>query len=185
MLVITAIFGNCQQTKLCLVPGAWYLVQVPSTRCLVPGTRHLTPYSCQSCKTLFPRSRGSRKKKCPGELQMKSRVLVYSLKDAVGKCDACQCNTRTINTSYMRFNVKHCATVGPGHLLVNLGFWIFIFSDVRLSRLLFCKKHFWKSGGEISRKNNNGVLDRPWTKRRVLRAISSTLKFQFTVNPES
>ena len=29
--------------------------------------------------------------------------------------------------------------------------------------------------------NDKGVLERPWTKRRVLRAISSTLKFQFTV----
>ena len=33
--------------------------------------------------------------------------------------------------------------------------------------------------------DNKGVLGRPWTKWRVLRAISSTLKFQFTVNPES
>ena len=29
-------------------------------------------------------------------------------------------------------------------------------------------------------ENNTGVLGRPWTKRKVLRAISSTLKFQFT-----
>ena len=29
--------------------------------------------------------------------------------------------------------------------------------------------------------NNKGVLGRPWTKPRVLRAISSALKFQFTV----
>ena len=29
--------------------------------------------------------------------------------------------------------------------------------------------------------NNKGVLERPWTKSKVLRAISSTLKFQFTV----
>ena len=43
---------------------------------------------------------------------------------------------------------------------------------------------FEKSGGDISRKNNKGVLDRPWTKRRVLRAISSTLKCQFTGNQE-
>ena len=28
-------------------------------------------------------------------------------------------------------------------------------------------------------QNNKGVLDRPWTKRKVLRAISNTLKFQF------
>ena len=32
--------------------------------------------------------------------------------------------------------------------------------------------------------NNTGVLERPWTKWRVLRAISSTLKFQFTVKVE-
>ena len=44
---------------------------------------------------------------------------------------------------------------------------------------------FGESGGEISRKNNKGVLDRPWTKLMVLRAISSTLKSQLTVNTES
>ena len=49
---------------------------------------------------------------------------------------------------------------------------------------LFSQNHFGESGGEISRKNNKGVLGRPWTKLKVLRAISSTLKFQFTVNPE-
>ena len=27
---------------------------------------------------------------------------------------------------------------------------------------------FEKSGGEISRKNNKGVLDRPWTKWKIL-----------------
>ena len=32
--------------------------------------------------------------------------------------------------------------------------------------------------------NNKGVLDRTWTKRMVLKVISSTLKFQFTVNHE-
>ena len=36
-----------------------------------------------------------------------------------------------------------------------------------------------KYGSDISKKNNKGVLGRPWTKRRVLRAISSTLKFQY------
>ena len=44
---------------------------------------------------------------------------------------------------------------------------------------------FGKSGGEISRKHNKGVLDRPWTKQRVLGAISSTLKFQYVGNPEN
>ena len=33
--------------------------------------------------------------------------------------------------------------------------------------------------------SNKGVLDRPWTKWMVLRAISSTLKFQFTENHEN
>ena len=32
--------------------------------------------------------------------------------------------------------------------------------------------------------NNKGVLDRPWTIWKVLRAISSTLKCQFTLNHE-
>ena len=34
------------------------------------------------------------------------------------------------------------------------------------------------------RGTNKGVMDRPWTKRRFLRAISSTLKFQFTEHHE-
>ena len=34
-------------------------------------------------------------------------------------------------------------------------------------------------------KNNKGVLERPWTKWRVLRATSSTLKFQVTENHEN
>jgi hypothetical protein len=33
---------------------------------------------------------------------------------------------------------------------------------------------------EISKKNNNGVLGRPWTKWKVLRVISNTLKFPKT-----
>ena len=68
-----------------------------------------------------------------------------------------------------------------GHLLVNLGFWISRFPILDIS-FYFFQIHFGKSGGEISRNNNKGVLDRPWTKWRVLFAISSTLKFQFTVN---
>ena len=40
------------------------------------------------------------------------------------------------------------------------------------------------SGGEISMKNDKGVMDRPWTEWRFLRAISSTLKCQFTGNHE-
>ena len=57
---------------------------------------------------------------------------------------------------------------------------MFDFRDLFLLQFMF-----GKSGGEISRKKNKGVLDRPWTKRRVLRAIASTLKFEFTVNPEN
>ena len=52
-------------------------------------------------------------------------------------------------------------------------------------RYLVSQFVFGKSGGEISRRNNKGVLDRPWTKWRVFRAISGTLKFQLTVNPDS
>ena len=66
------------------------------------------------------------------------------------------------------------------HLLVNL--FCFSYFQISDSRdLLFLQNHFGKSGGEISRKNNKGVLYRPWTKWKVLRAISSTLRFQFTV----
>ena len=43
----------------------------------------------------------------------------------------------------------------------------------------FFLKHMLVRYGGI---NNKGVLERPWTKWRVLRAISSTLKFQFTEN---
>ena len=55
---------------------------------------------------------------------------------------------------------------GSGHLLVNrfLRFWDII-----------CLHHILgKSGGEIPRENNKGVLDRPWAKLRISRAISST-----------
>jgi len=40
--------------------------------------------------------------------------------------------------------------------------------------------YFWKYCDDISRKNNKGVLDRPWTIWKVWKAISSTLKFQST-----
>ena len=56
--------------------------------------------------------------------------------------------------------------------------------DLFFLRFSLCGIFLEKSGGETSRKNK-GVLDRPWTKRMVLRAISSTLKLKFTVNPES
>ena len=59
------------------------------------------------------------------------------------------------------------------------------FSDFQIFRtwilVLFVCKVF---GGNMLVRyrgmNNKGVLDRPWTKWRVLRAISSTLKCQFT-----
>ena len=41
-----------------------------------------------------------------------------------------------------------------GHLLVNLGFWIFRFPDFRFLRFFVLQNHFGKSGGEISRKKN-------------------------------
>ena len=50
--------------------------------------------------------------------------------------------------------------------------------------LLLSRNILGKSGGEISRKKNKGVLDRHWTKHMVLITISSTLKFQFTENHE-
>ena len=50
-------------------------------------------------------------------------------------------------------------------------FEIFNFREINLK----------KSGFEISKNNNKGVLGRP----RVLRAIPSTLKFQFTENHET
>ena len=63
----------------------------------------------------------------------------------------------------------------------NLGFWISRFPDCRFSRLFYvckiCSIHMLVRYRGI---NNKGVLDRPWTKWRVLIAISSTLKFQFT-----
>ena len=66
-----------------------------------------------------------------------------------------------------------------GHLVVNLGFWNIRFSISAF--VLVSRKIFEKYGGEKSRNNKKGVLDRPWTKRRVLRAIYSTFKFQFTI----
>ena len=53
-------------------------------------------------------------------------------------------------------------------------FEIFRFS---VPELLFCLHNIFEQYvGEISRKNNKGVLERPGTKWKVLRAISSTLK---------
>ena len=65
------------------------------------------------------------------------------------------------------------------------------FLDFQMSRclifeiMLFCKSVLQNMVVRYRGINNKGVLGRPWTKWRVLRAISSTLKFQFTVNPEN
>ena len=53
------------------------------------------------------------------------------------------------------------------------------FPDYKFESFFLLQTIFDKYVGEISRKNNKGVLGRPWTKWRVLRAISSTLKFQY------
>ena len=71
------------------------------------------------------------------------------------------------DNAYCQKTVGHIA----GHLLVSLGFGISGFSRNMVVRYRGI--------------NNKGVLDRPWTIWMVLRAIFSTLKFQFTVNPES
>ena len=65
------------------------------------------------------------------------------------------------------------------HLLVNLFFWIFWFSILEISS--FCKILLEHMLVRYRGVNNKGFLGRPWTKWRVLRAISSTLKFEFTV----
>ena len=66
-------------------------------------------------------------------------------------------------------------------LVSNLGFLkfqIFRFFDSRdfFSGEIFLKNMLVRYRGI----NNKGVLERPWTKWRVLRAISTTLKCQFT-----
>ena len=70
-----------------------------------------------------------------------------------------------------------------GHLLVNLGFWIFRFPMFDI--LCFRKILFGNLVARYRGQDNKVVLDRPCTKCRVSNAISSTLKFQFTVNPKS
>ena len=64
-----------------------------------------------------------------------------------------------------------------GRLLVNLGFPIFRFLGFDI--FYFLTINLGKSGFDISKKNDKSVMGRAWTKRRVLRAISSTLKFQY------
>ena len=54
-------------------------------------------------------------------------------------------------------------------------FQLLRFSDVRFWKIYLKNKLVLK----YRRKNDKGVLGRPRTKRRVLRAISSTLKFQY------
>ena len=56
-------------------------------------------------------------------------------------------------------------------------FWILAIS-------LFQHIVFEKYVGEMSRKNNKGVPDSPWTIWRVMRAIFSTLQFSFPGNHE-
>ena len=64
---------------------------------------------------------------------------------------------------------------------MNLGFWTFGFPDVRFSRFVFAKS-FWEIWWCEIDENNKDNPERPWTKWRVLNAISRTLKFQLTVN---
>ena len=69
-----------------------------------------------------------------------------------------------------------------GLMLVNLGFGIFIFSDLWFSRFLFfCKMILKNLLVRYRGINNKGVLERPWIIWKVLKAISNTLKLQFTV----
>ena len=68
------------------------------------------------------------------------------------------------------------------HSFILFGKSVFGLSDVRAFKSqLF--NFFYRL--KYRRNNNKGVLGRPWTKRRVLSAISSTLKFQFTGNHEN
>ena len=86
---------------------------------------------------------------------------------------------------YLLCSVALYLFCSSGHLLVNLGFGIFSFFENYDSRdCCFLRNNSGEFSGEKS-KNNEGVLGRPWTKLMVCIAISSTLKFQFTVNPES
>ena len=63
---------------------------------------------------------------------------------------------------------------------MNLGFWNFRFSDFRFSRFFVWENIVGKMLVRYRGINNKGVLERPWTKWRVLEAISTTLKCQFT-----
>ena len=71
-----------------------------------------------------------------------------------------------------------------GHLLVNLGFGISRFPAFSILKIFLFAKYVWGIWWWDIEENSKGVLGRPWTKWMVLRVISSTLKFQFTVNHE-
>ena len=62
---------------------------------------------------------------------------------------------------------------------MNLGFRIFRFSILEI--FYYSKIILGNLVVRYRGKNNKGVLERPWTKLMVLRAISSTVRFQFTV----
>jgi len=67
---------------------------------------------------------------------------------------------------------------------VTPGFRISRFPDFLFSRFPFAAN--WRNLLVRYRGiNHKGVLDGPWTIWKVLRAISSTLKYQFTVNHEN
>ena len=88
--------------------------------------------------------------------------------------------TQRLVKRYSKDPAGNEASWKTGHLLVNLGFWNFRFSDFRFSRFLFweiCLKNMLVRYRGI---NNKGVLERPWTIWRVVEAISTTLKCQFT-----
>ena len=94
------------------------------------------------------------------------------------------CRGKRPNTHHRQFPLFWNCNSSPvppssGLLLVNLGFLNFRFSDFRFSRL-FCKIFLKNMLVRYRGINNKGVLERPWTKWRVLMAISTTLKCQFT-----
>ena len=70
----------------------------------------------------------------------------------------------------------------PWALVSNLGFLKFQISIFSILEIIFLGKIFLKIMLVRYRGiNNKGVLERPWTKWRVLKAISSTWKFQVAV----
>ena len=63
--------------------------------------------------------------------------------------------------------------------------WFVSEPDFRFPRDFVLRNIFEKLVVRYRGKNNKGVLDRPWTIWKVLKAISSTLKCQFTENHEN